>query len=208
MRFGTFYDTLDSRAVTNRFGGSYYSKAITKLMILSRSSFSWFRISSHRCRYIYQILRRACCSWKLNECYRGNTYSLKPYSEFLSFIILISTSAEQFFNIQLSVDSEYEHRCWFSHCEFAVFCLISFFLAYRNIPYMVSTAVLVLVWYRLYIMNAMHAVLPACLLKWGKKKNMNWPTIGTFLGQSNTLTEQLSVVYSLLRILYSLIINC
>ena len=133
MRFGTFYDTLDSRAVTNRFGGSYYSKAITKLMILSRSSFSWFRISSHRCRYIYQILRRACCSWKLNESYRENTYSLKPYSEFLSFIILISTSAEQFFNIQLSVDSEYEHRSWFSHCEFAVFCLISFFLAYRNI---------------------------------------------------------------------------
>ena len=173
MRFGTFYDTLDSRAVTNRFGGSYYSKAITKLMILSRSSFSWFRISSHRCRYIYQILRRACCSWKLNESYRGNTYSLKPYSEFLSFIILISTSAEQFFNIQLSVDSEYEHRSWFSHCEFAVFCLISFFLAYRNIcvSYLVGVGT--------YI--KMHAV---CLLVEMRQKkryevthnrNVSWP---------------------------------
>ena len=200
MRFGTFYDTLDSRAVTNRFGGSYYSKAITKLMILSRSSFSWFRISSHRCRYIYQILRRACCSWKLNESYRGNTYSLKPYSEFLSFIILISTSAEQFFNIQLSVDSEYEHLSWFSHCEFAVFCLISFFLAYRNILFLL-----------LFGTDCHHecdACGAACLLvEMRQKKNMNWPTIATFLGQSNTLTEQLSVVYSLLRILYSLIIN-
>ena len=142
-------------------------------MILSRSSFSWFRITSHRCRYIYQILRRACCSWKLNECYRENTYSLKPYSEFLSFIILISTSAEQFFNIQLSVDSEYEHHSWFSHCEFAVFCLISFFLAYRNIcvSYLVGVGT--------YI--KMHAVCLLFEMRQKKKyeltfnRNVSWP---------------------------------